>query len=146
MAVRTSTNSVSLAIDEWSLVLGKDKVSSEKEILARYARTTQADAPSPSCILYPTTTEEVQAVVRIASKYDVVVYPISRGKNWGYGDMCAPTDGSAIIEFVLPTRWLPGWFRVRRYSFVLLLGFFLFFRSSLDPIFEWAVDLWRAQQ
>ncbi len=57
-----------------------------------------------------------------------------------------PLDGSAIIEFVLPTRWLPGWFRVRRYSFVLLLGFFLFFRSSLDPIFEWAVDLWRAQQ
>ena len=98
MAVRTSTNSVSLAIDEWSLVLGKDKVSSEKEILARYARTTQADAPSPSCILYPTTTEEVQAVVRIASKYDVVVYPISRGKNWGYGDMCAPTDGAAIID------------------------------------------------
>ena len=57
-----------------------------------------------------------------------------------------PLDGSAIIDFMLPTRWLRSWFQIRRYSFVLLLGFFLFFRSSLNPMFEWAVDLWEAQQ
>ena len=26
------------------------------------------------------------------------VYPISCGKNWGYGDACAPAAGSAILD------------------------------------------------
>ncbi|MDP7638626.1 MAG: FAD-binding protein, partial [Candidatus Hydrogenedentes bacterium] len=28
----------------------------------------------------------------------MVLYPISRGKNWGYGDACPTTDGAAIVD------------------------------------------------
>ena len=88
----------SAAIAAWIQALGNDRVLSDDATLARYARTTQAQAPRPSCILYPQSTAEVQQIVRIAGEHGVVVYPISCGKNWGYGDACAATPGAAIVD------------------------------------------------
>lgn len=89
---------LSAALAAWRGVLGGDGVRDDAATIARYARTTQADAPRPSCVLYPTSTEQVQAVVRVAAEHRVVLYPISCGKNWGYGDACAPVDGAAIVD------------------------------------------------
>lgn len=89
---------IAAAIREWAAALDDAQVKTDGKILDRYARTTQADAPRPSCILHPRNTEEVQSIVRTASAHRVPVYPISRGRNWGYGDACAPTEGSAIID------------------------------------------------
>ena len=57
-----------------------------------------------------------------------------------------PLDGAAIIEFVLPDRARRHWDRLRPYAPIVLLVVLLRYRGLLDPIFEWAVDLWRAQQ
>jgi len=57
-----------------------------------------------------------------------------------------PLDGSAIIEFALPDRLRVHWYRLRPFSVVGLVVVLVMFRSALDPIFEWAVGLWRAQQ
>lgn len=89
---------MSIAIEAWRAALGADKVDDSPATLERYARTTQPSATRPCCVLYPSTTEEVQTVVRIASEQRTVVYPISRGRNWGYGDACAPTNGAAIVD------------------------------------------------
>ena len=86
------------AVSEWITTLGEEAVACDRESLGKYARTTQAKATRPCCILYPETTEDVQAIVEIASDHGVPVYPISCGKNWGYGDACAPTDGAAIVD------------------------------------------------
>ncbi|MBM3289777.1 MAG: FAD-binding oxidoreductase [Candidatus Hydrogenedentes bacterium] len=86
------------AIDAWRVALGADKVDDSSATIDRYARTTLPSATRPCCVLYPTCTEEVQAVVRVAAEHHAVVYPISRGRNWGYGDACAPTDGAAIVD------------------------------------------------
>lgn len=67
-------------------------------ILDAMARTTLVHGARPACVLYPQSTAEVQAIVRIASAHHVPLYPISRGKNWGYGDACAPTDGTALVD------------------------------------------------
>jgi 4-cresol dehydrogenase (hydroxylating) len=86
------------ALDAWRAALGDGAVAADAATIERYARTTQAGAPRPSCILYPKNTREVQALVRIASDHGTVVYPISCGKNWGYGDACAPVEGAAIVD------------------------------------------------
>ena len=90
--------SADAAVSEWRTTLGEGAVARAPENLDKYARTTQAKATRPCCILYPETTEDVQAIVQIASDHGVPVYPISCGKNWGYGDACAPTDGAAIVD------------------------------------------------
>ena len=86
------------AIQEWIAALGATSVLADDVTVARYARTTQDQGTRPMCVLYPRSTEEVRVIVGIASEHGVVVYPISRGRNWGYGDACAPTDGAAIVD------------------------------------------------
>lgn len=94
------------AIREWTQTLGETQVAADAKSIGLYARTTQADAPKPCCILFPRSTGEVQAVVEIARRHRVVVYPVSRGKNWGYGDACAVTEGAAIVDLSQMNRIL----------------------------------------
>jgi 4-cresol dehydrogenase (hydroxylating) len=86
------------AIEQWKQAIGADNVADDAATIDRYARTTMDVATRPACVLYPQSTEQVQAAVKIAAETGVVLYPISRGKNWGYGDACAPTDGAAIVD------------------------------------------------
>jgi 4-cresol dehydrogenase (hydroxylating) len=46
----------------------------------------------------PSTTAEVQEVVRIAGRHRLALHPISCGKNWGYSDACATLDGQVIVD------------------------------------------------
>lgn len=94
------------AVRAWRAVLGEERVRDDAATLDRYARTTQPRGTRPCCVVYPATTDEVRAVVRIASEHGVVLYPISRGRNWGYGDACAPTDGAAIVDLSRMNRIL----------------------------------------
>ncbi len=86
------------AVHEWRTILGAERVDDSDAGRAAYARSTAGSGTTPLCILYPQTTAEVQALVRVAVAQGVVLYPISRGHNWGYGDACAPTQGAAIVD------------------------------------------------
>lgn len=57
-----------------------------------------------------------------------------------------PLDGSAVIEFVLPRSGLRWWYRIRPYTIFLLIGIMLLARDWFEPLFDWAIDLWTAQQ
>jgi 4-cresol dehydrogenase (hydroxylating) len=46
----------------------------------------------------PLTTEEVQAVVRVAAENRIPLWPISRGKNLGYGGSAPQLAGSVIVD------------------------------------------------
>ena len=57
-----------------------------------------------------------------------------------------PLDGSAVIEFMLPRSKLHWWYRIRPYTIFGLLAIMLLARGWLEPMFDWAVDLWNSQQ
>ena len=42
-------------------------------------------------------TEEVAAVVRIAARHRIPVWPSSKGRNWGYGTTLAIEDGAIVM-------------------------------------------------
>ena len=86
------------AIEAWTSALGEAKVACDAATLDRYGRTTQPVQHRPCCVLYPTSTEEIQEIVRIAAVHGIKLYPISRGRNWGYSDASPTTDGAAIID------------------------------------------------
>jgi len=46
----------------------------------------------------PVTTEEVRAIVRVASEYRLPLWPISRGKNLGYGGSAPHLSGSLVLD------------------------------------------------
>ncbi|OQV05102.1 FAD binding domain-containing protein [Cladophialophora immunda] len=48
--------------------------------------------------VYPGSTEEVVHVVKWANEYEIPIYPISMGRNLGYGGAAARVKGSIIVD------------------------------------------------
>jgi len=94
------------AVQQWRAVLGTEHVLTDQATLDDYARCTLPRGTRPRAVLRPGSTEEVSRVAAIANAHRVPIYPISCGKNWGYGDRCAPTDGQVIVELARMNRIL----------------------------------------
>ena len=60
----------------------------------------------PSAAVAPKTTEQVQEIVRIANRYKLPLYPISTGKNLGYGGSAPGYSGSVIVDLKRMNRVL----------------------------------------
>jgi 4-cresol dehydrogenase (hydroxylating) len=56
------------------------------------------DAHIPFGAIAPTSVEEVQAAVRLANQFRVPIFPISRGKNLGYGGSAPVLEGSVVMD------------------------------------------------
>ena len=53
---------------------------------------------APSAAVAPASVEEVQAVVRLANEHRVPLWPVSRGKNLGYGTAAPRLAGSVVLD------------------------------------------------
>lgn len=51
-----------------------------------------------SCVVYPGNVEDVQIIVRWANKFLVPLWPISIGRNLGYGGAAPRVRGSVVID------------------------------------------------
>ncbi|KAI1089491.1 vanillyl alcohol oxidase [Rostrohypoxylon terebratum] len=51
-----------------------------------------------SATVYPGSTEEVQTTVRWANKYGIPIYPISIGRNLGYGGAAPRIPGAIVVD------------------------------------------------
>ncbi|BAK67457.1 FAD linked oxidase-like protein [Sphingobium sp. SYK-6] len=52
----------------------------------------------PAGAIAPDTVEQIQAIVRIAAEHRIALWPISRGKNLGYGGSAPVLAGSVILD------------------------------------------------
>jgi 4-cresol dehydrogenase (hydroxylating) len=86
------------AFAAWESVVGREHIRFDAATRTAYARTTLPQGTLPAAVIRPGTTREVQEIVQIANRYGVPIHAVSRGKNWGYGDACASTDGQVIVE------------------------------------------------
>jgi 4-cresol dehydrogenase (hydroxylating) len=87
----------------WTDRLGAANVISDTDALASASRATFETRGRALAIIRPGTLEEVQAAIRIANEYRVAVYPLSSGKNWGYGSS-APVGDAVIVDLARMNR------------------------------------------
>jgi (+)-pinoresinol hydroxylase len=83
--------------------------SDEDVELYRDAYSPERGEPSErlaSAAVAPSTVEEVQQVVRIANEYRIPLYPISTGKNLGYGGSAPILSGSVVVDLLRMNRIL----------------------------------------
>lgn len=65
--------------------------------LAQYRRTTfPTDITEVLAVISPTQAKDIEIILREAAKNRVVLYPLSGGRNWGYGGK-VPTSVEAVI-------------------------------------------------
>lgn len=93
----------SAALAQFATVVGKDAVFSEGADLDLYRDAYsplwgKAEERRASAAVAPTSVEQVQQLVRIANRYKIPLFPISTGKNLGYGGSAPGYSGSVVVD------------------------------------------------
>jgi 4-cresol dehydrogenase (hydroxylating) len=99
--VTVDTTARSAAITELVALLGAERVTVDAESLQQYSdpyRNAEVADHRPAAVVHPRSTEEVQAIVRIANAHGVPVWTFSQGRNNGYGGPAPRLDGSISIS------------------------------------------------
>jgi 4-cresol dehydrogenase (hydroxylating) len=86
------------ALARWSAALGREHVFGAGPELEARSRSTLPTSALPIALLRPGSRDDVIAAVGIAAEFQLPLYPISRGRNWGYGDACPPTEGQVLLD------------------------------------------------
>jgi len=99
------------ALQEFENVVGRDWIFTSDEDVDLYKDAYsplwgEKDEIKASAAVAPNNTEEVQGVVEIANKYKVPIYPISTGKNLGYGGSAPVLSGSVVLDLKRMNRIL----------------------------------------
>ncbi len=89
---------ISSAIEQWVEALGAEFVLRDPSSLHAAETATFATVQKIPVILRPANRDEVQACLRVANQLGIPVYPVSSGKNWGYGSRVPPADGCALLD------------------------------------------------
>lgn len=95
---------LSLAIKEWQELLGKPHVLLGEAVVLAYGSDTGGAHRHIPAALRIHDSATLQDVMRIASRHRVPVYPVSTGKNWGYGTALPARDGCVIIDLGTLTK------------------------------------------
>ena len=86
------------ALGAMAAVVGAANVKADDATRERYARSTAARPVRPLALVRPADAADVARLVKIAAGARLAVYPVSTGKNWGYGDACAVGAGQVILD------------------------------------------------
>lgn len=86
-------------VDALHHALGANAVDTSEESLARYGRNLLPTGDRrPAGIVYPASTAEVQAIVRLANVHRFPLYSMSTGENRGLGLKSPILPGSLIVD------------------------------------------------
>jgi len=89
------------ALDAFAGVVGRQWVLATDEDRYTYMdiyAPGDAETHTPGAAVGPASAEEVQAIVRLANEYKVPLWPISRGKNLGYGAAAPVMPGTIVLD------------------------------------------------
>ena len=111
MPPNVTSEQFAAALGAFEKIVGKDWVFSKDEDVALYR-----DAYSPlwgekeerlaSAAIAPANVEQVQEIVRAANTHRIPLYPISTGKNLGYGGSAPVYSGSVVLDLKRMNRIL----------------------------------------
>ncbi len=79
-------------------VVGVDQVRDDDITIERYARSTASRSTRALAVVTPSSAGQVAELVKVARRHQTPLYPVSTGKNWGYGDACPVGGGQVIVE------------------------------------------------
>jgi 4-cresol dehydrogenase (hydroxylating) len=86
------------ALEAWRAAIGEDYVRTDPVTLRQVETATFATYQEVPALLLPGSRGEVQRCVRIANTYKMPLYPVSTGKNWGYGSRVPTYDGCVVMS------------------------------------------------
>lgn len=86
------------ALADWRTLLGPENVTDGAGAALRWGADTSALKRELGGAVCVRDAAQVVPIMEIASRHGVPVYPISTGKNWGYGTALPTKDGCVILD------------------------------------------------
>jgi 4-cresol dehydrogenase (hydroxylating) flavoprotein subunit len=91
-------NDLTRALEAWRKIVGPEHVLTDPASLSAAGTATFSTSNRIPAIIRPGKREEVRACVRVANEQRIPIYPVSTGKNWGYGSRVPSQSGCALME------------------------------------------------
>src|SRR5690606_36820473 len=88
------------ALAQIRTIVGADYVVAEDTALAPYNKIMMAvpdEQHAPSAAVMPDSVEQIQAIMKVLNQHRIPVYPISTGRNLGYGS-AAPVERGQLVK------------------------------------------------
>ena len=106
-----SSSDFAAALRQIEQVIGKQWVFTSDEDVDLYRDAFSPFIGEPeervaSAAFAPDAVEQVQAIVRVANRYKIPLYPISTGRNLGYGGSAPAYSGSVVLDLKRMNRIL----------------------------------------
>ena len=79
-------------------IFGDANVSSDRTTLLQYGSSCGAGEHIPLLVVKPGTRDELKQLLSLAHEYEIPLYPISKGKNWGYGSAAPNGPGMIVVD------------------------------------------------
>lgn len=89
------------ALAEFRIILGAEHVITDAAVLAPYTKImlpVEDARHAPSAAILPQNVEQIQRIVAVCNRYKVPVWPISTGRNLGYGSAAPATPGQVVLD------------------------------------------------
>lgn len=92
-----TTATLHAALEAWQAIApGLEVLTGDAR--APYLENCNGSVREIAAVLRPRSEEEVVQIVKIAAAHKVPLYPISTGRNWGYGSALPAMDGCVIVD------------------------------------------------
>jgi 4-cresol dehydrogenase (hydroxylating) flavoprotein subunit len=86
------------AVTAWTAIVGSAHVQGDEATLRAAETATFATTQRVPLVVRPADRDEVQACLRVAGQHRVAVYPVSSGRNWGYGSRVPASDANVLLD------------------------------------------------
>ena len=92
------TSRLNEALAAWRALLGEEHVTTDAGARAAAETATFATSRPVAALLRPGDIAALRECLVIANRFATPVYPVSAGKNWGYGSRVPAFEGCAIVS------------------------------------------------
>ena len=86
------------ALENWKTIVGEEHILTVQSVLEDAQTATFLTRQKIKAILRPADSAQIQECLKIANQYNIPLYPISSGKNWGYGSRVPVSDGCVLLD------------------------------------------------
>jgi 4-cresol dehydrogenase (hydroxylating) len=84
--------------EPWSARFGERIVQADAATISRYSANVSGLQRRIAAVVFPESTDDVQAIVKTANELGTPLYPISTGRNWGLGSKLPVRDGAIVVD------------------------------------------------
>lgn len=89
------------ALKAFAAIVGAEHLLDQPDDLANFSRPMMPvgeSAHAPGAVVSPASVEEVRALLRIATEHRVPLWPVSTGRNFGYGSSTVAVAGTVLLD------------------------------------------------